>query len=110
MRRSVWLFAAALLLAPFVAAQAWGPVVVELAYVGNGHYVFEKTAYDHTGVVQAILAAHQGEHIDLVSVYVEPGASLADRKDICLLRTELGTVLKMHLDVGDGQTQEQFCN
>jgi hypothetical protein len=103
------MFLAALLLAPIMAAYA-GPVVVEVAYVGQGHYVFKKTVYDYTGVVQAIQAAHQDEHIDLVSVYVFQGASVADRKDICRLRLDLGTQLKMHLDIGNGETREQFCN
>jgi hypothetical protein len=109
MRRSIWMFSAALLLSPLMAAQA-GPVVAEVAYVGQGHYVFKKKPYDYTGVVQAILAKYQGEHIDLVSVYVFQGASVADRKDICRLRLDLQTQLKMHLDIGNGETREQFCN
>jgi hypothetical protein len=109
MRRSIGMIFAVLLLAPIMAAHA-GPVVVELAYVGHGNYVFKKKPYDHQSVVRAIRIVHKDEHVDLISVYVEPGASVADRKDICLLRTELGTQLKMHLDIGNGQTQEQFCN
>lgn len=109
MRRSIRMFAAALLLAPFMAAQA-GPVVVEVAYTGQGHYVFKKTTYDYTAAVQAIQYYYANKHIDLVSVYVFPGASIADRKDICRLRVDLQTQLKMHLDIGNGQTQEQFCN
>lgn len=109
MRRSIWMLSTALLLAPLMAAQA-GPVVVKVAYTGHGQYVFKKTVYDYTGVVQAIQAAHQGEHIDLVAVYVYLGASVADRRDICRLRQDLQTQLKMHVDVGDGETREQFCN
>lgn len=109
MRRSVWLIVAALWLAPLLAAQA-GPVVAEVGYVGHGQYAFKKKLYDHAGLVQAILAKHQGEHIDLVSVHLPAGITLADRKDVCQLRMDLGTQLNMHLDVGNGQTQEQFCN
>lgn len=90
---------------------AWaGPVVVELGYVGRGNYAFQKKVYDHASLVQAILAAHEGEPIALVSVYLPAGVTLADRQDVCRLRGELGTQLKMHLDVGNGATQEQFCN
>jgi len=111
MRRSIRWFAAALLLAPFMAAHA-GPVVVELGYLGHGHYMFKKQPYDHAGLVQAIRAKYQDQQIDLISVHVVAGASVGDRQDICLLRGELGTQLKMHVEVGDGTdaTQEQFCN
>lgn len=108
MKRSIPMIAAMLLLALSQAAQA-GPVVVELAYLGHGEYLFRKTVYDYPSLVQAILATHES-HIDLVSVLLPPGASIADRKDVCHLRGDLGTQLKMHLDVGDGTTQEQFCN
>ena len=100
------------LMAFALSAQAAKPVVVELAYTGQGHYVFKKKTYDHQAVVQAIQAKYQGEHIDLVSVRVAAGASVAERRDICQLRVELGTRLKMHVEVGDGSdtTQPQFCN
>src|ERR1700756_418082 len=110
MRRDLWMIVAALWLAPILAAQASGPVVVEVAYVGQGHYAFKKKPYDYPGLLQAIQAKYQGEHIDLVSVYLPPGVTLADRKDVCRLRGDLGTQLKMHLDVGNGETREQFCN
>ena len=109
MRRSIWMFSVALLLTPLMSAQA-GPLVVEVAYAGHGNYVFKKTTYDYAGVVQAIQAAHQGEQIDLVWVFVPQGVSVADRKDICRLRLDLQTRLKMRLDIGNGQTTEQFCN
>jgi hypothetical protein len=109
MRRSVRMLAAALLLAPLMAAQA-GPVVVEVAYLGQGHYSFKKDVYDYAGVVQAIRAAHQDEHIDLVAVYIPGPLSAIDRRDICRLKQDLGTQLKMHLDIGNGETREQFCN
>jgi hypothetical protein len=108
MKRSVPMLAAMLLLALSQAAQA-RPVLVEVAYLGHGQYLFRKTVYDYPGVVQAILATHQS-HIDLVSVLLPAGASVADRRDVCHLKADLGTQLKMHLDVGDGTTQEQFCN
>ena len=102
---------AALLLLPLLA-QAAKPLVVEISYIGQGHYVFKKKTYDHTALVQVVQAKYQGEHIDHLSVHVVAGASLMDRKDICLLRGELGTNLKMHVEVGDGTdtTREQFCN
>jgi len=102
---------AALCLLPLVA-QASKPLVVQISYTGQGHYVFKKKTYDHQALVQAIQVKYQDEHIDLVSVHVVAGASVAERRDICLLRGELGTQLKMHVEVGDGTdaTQEQFCN
>src|SRR5579863_8500087 len=103
MRRSVCIILAALSLAPFLAAQA-DPVVVELTYLGHGHYVFRKNAYDYTRVVLAIQATHQGVHIDLVSVNMPQGSSLPDRKEVCQLRQDLLTQVKMHLDVCDGTT------
>ena len=111
MRAVVWM-AAALSLAGAGAAQAGGPLVVEVGYLGQGHYMFKKQAYDHAGLVQAIRAKYQDEQIELISVHVVAGASVADRQDICLLRGELGTQLKMHVEVGDGTdaTQEQFCH
>jgi hypothetical protein len=109
MRRSIWIIAAALLLAPLMAAQA-GPVVVELTYLSPGHYFFRNKEYSYTTVVKLIKAAHQGEQIDLVSVNMPQGTSLIDRKDVCRLKQDLGTRVKMHLDVGDGTTQPQFCN
>ncbi|HEY3645005.1 MAG TPA: hypothetical protein VGM16_06665 [Gammaproteobacteria bacterium] len=99
----------ALLLAPLLA-QAAKPLVVEVSYVGQGHYLFKKKTYDHTALVQVIQAKYQDEHIAELSVHVVAGASLMDRRDICLLRGELGTKLKMHVEVGDGTTREQFCN
>jgi hypothetical protein len=103
---------AALFLAAAMAAQAAAPLVVKVGYLGQGHYLFKKKTYDHAGVVQVIQAKYQGEHIDLISVHVVAGASVADRRDICQLRHDLGAQLKMHVEVGDGtdSTQEQFCN
>jgi hypothetical protein len=109
MRRSVGIIAAVLLLAPFMAAQA-GPVVVEVTYLGQGQYVFKKKIYDYRRVVKVIRADHQDEHIDLVSVKMPQGASLTDRNEVCHLRQDLLAQVKMHLDVGDGETREQFCN
>ena len=109
MKCSVLMISAMLLLAPAMAAHA-GPVVVRLAYVGQGQYVFKKTVYDYTALVQAIQAAYQDEHIDLISVYMPQGTSVIDRKQVCRLRADLGTQLKMHLDIGNGETREQFCN
>ena len=100
----------ALLLACSVAAQAASPLVVEVAYTGHGTYVFKKKPYDYAGLLQAIQVKYQGEHIDLVSVYMPSGVTQADRKEVCHLRGDLGTQLKMHLDVGNGETREQFCN
>ena len=110
MKRSIWLVAAALMLP--LAAQASKPVVVEVSYVGQGHYLFKKKGYDHAGVVKAIRARYEDEHIDGISVHVVAGASVAERRDICQLRHDLGVPLKMRVEVGDGTdtTQEQFCN
>jgi hypothetical protein len=109
MRRSIGIIAAALLLAPFLAAQA-APVVVELTYLSPGHYIFRKQEYSYATVVKVIKAAYQGEQIDLVSVNMPQGTSLIDRQNVCHLKQDLGTRLKMHLDVGDGTTAPQFCN
>ena len=111
MRRSIWIIAAALLAAPLIAVQA-APLNVNLTYLGHGQYLFQKNAYDHTGVVKAVQAAYPGQPIDLVSVVVPAGSTLLDRRDICRLRVELQAQVKMHLIVGDGTTttQPQFCN
>jgi hypothetical protein len=109
MRCSVWILAAALLQAPLMAAQA-GPVVVEVSYLGHGQYMFRKKVYDYAKVVKVIRRDHQDEPIDLVSVDMPQGSSLMDRQEICRLRLDLQTQVKMHLDVGDGTTQPQFCN
>jgi hypothetical protein len=110
MRCSVWILAAALLLAPLMAAQA-GPVVVEVSYLGHGQYLFRKKIYDYAKAVKVIRRTHQDEPIDLVSVDMPQGSSLIDRQEVCHLKQDLGTQqLKMHLDVGDGTTQPQFCN
>jgi hypothetical protein len=92
-----------------MAAQA-DPLKVNVTYLGQGHFLFKKQTYDHTGLVQAVQAAYVGQPIDLVSVVVPAGTTLLDRRDICRLRVELQTQVKMHLVVGDGTTQPQFCN
>ncbi|HEY1773589.1 MAG TPA: hypothetical protein VGH91_10405 [Gammaproteobacteria bacterium] len=111
MRRSVWIIAAALLLAPLMAAQA-APVVVELTYLGQGQYLFRNKQYDYRRVVKVIQNTHPNELIDLVSVNMPQGTTLIDRKEVCGLRQALNTQVKMHLDVGDGTgtTAPQFCN
>jgi hypothetical protein len=109
MRRSIWIIVAALLAAPLMAAQA-GPVVVEVSYLGHGQYRFRKKTYDYAKLVKHIRADHQDEHIDLVSVKMPQGSSLTDRQEVCHLRQDLLTQVKMHLDIGDGTTQPQFCN
>lgn len=108
MRRSIWIIAVVLLLAPLLAAQA-SPLKIPLTYLGHGQYLFKKQTYDHTGVVQAIQAAYVGQPIDLVYVFIPAGTTLLDRRDICRLRVELQTRVDMHLTVGDG-TVPQFCN
>ena len=110
MRHSVWIIVAALSLAPLMAAQASGPVVVEVTYLGQGHYVYRKRGYDYARLVKIIRADHQNELIDLISVNMPQGTSLLDRKEVCQLRQDLLTQVKMHLDVGDGTTAPQFCN
>ena len=108
MRQARWIIAAILLAC---GAAAWaGPLVVEVAYVGHGNYAFKKKVYTYADLVQTIQAKYQGEHIDLVSVYMPAGVTQGDRKDVCRLRGDLGTQLKMHLDIGNGETREQFCN
>ena len=111
MRLSVWIIAAALLLAPLMAAQA-GPVVVEVSYLGQGTYLFKKKTYRYEKLVKAIKADHENVAIDLVSVNMPQGTTLLDRKEVCHLRQDLGAQVKMHLDVGDGSgtTTPQFCN
>ena len=110
MKLKIVLFAALLL--PPLLAQASKPLVVEVSYIGQGHYLFKKKGYDHAGLVQAIRTKYQDEHIDLIAVRVAAGASVAERRDVCQLRNDLGTKLKMRVEVGDGTdaTQEQFCN
>jgi len=111
MRRSVGIIAAALLVAPLMAAQA-KPLKVSLTYLGQGHFLFQKMTYDHTGVVQAVQVAYAGQHIDFVSVEMPAGTTLLDRRDICRLRVELQIPVRMHLAIGDGTdaTSPQFCN
>ena len=111
MRRSVLIIATALLLAPLMAAQA-APLKVVVSYLGHGNFLFQKKAYTHAAVVQAIQAAYVGQPISFVSVDVPAGISLLDRRDVCRLRVELQTQVKMHLVVGDGTTttSPQFCN
>jgi len=109
MRRSVGIFAAALCLAPLLAAGA-APVVVEVTYLGQGQFSFRKHVYDYAQVLQAIRTTHQDEHIDLVSVDVPVPLSVSERQKICGLKQDLGTQLKMHLEVGDGTSVPQFCN
>lgn len=112
MRRSIWIIAAALLFAPLMAAQAAKPLVIDLTYLGHGNYLFQKVAYTHATVVQAVQAANPGVPIELVSVVMPAGVTLLDRRDVCLLRLELQTKVKMRLIVGDGTdaTAPQFCN
>lgn len=79
MRRNVIVMSLMLLLAPLAAARADSSVVVRLAYLGQGQFLFKKTTYDYMGLVQGVQADYAGEHIDLVVVNMGQVASVNDR-------------------------------
>ena len=108
MKRSVMLLSVLLSLVPLEGVWA-KPVLVRVAYLGQGNFKYEKKTYTYNELVTVIQSDFAGQHIDRLIVEMGKVASQMDKAKVCQLRQSLLTPLVMKLTTDTGK-QNMFCN